>query len=195
MRGACLQIPSLNRILVRVELLNAGSRTRQPWSRKMKLKHHFWSSLALGGALSAATHSWLPLAGTMVGGVLIDSDHVIDHVWSVARGYPYMYRSRIWLNKKNESAFWRKVGPYVVRRKLRRLPLVFHSYELLTLTVVATALFHSPFLIGFTSGYLLHVFLDFVRHRHEFSSPLFYLLSYRLAHGFRRDKLIKPEHY
>jgi hypothetical protein len=79
-------------------------------------------------------------------------------------------------------------------RKLLRLPLVFHSYELLALITILTLCFRTPFLIGLLSGYLLHISLDLMRHHHEFRSPFFYMLSYRLMRGFRRDQLIKPEH-
>ncbi len=52
----------------------------------------------------------------------------------------------------------------------------------------------TPFLIGLLPGYLLHISLDLIRHHHEFSSPLFYLFSYRLGQRFRRDQLIKSEY-
>jgi len=42
----------------------------------MKAKHHFWSSLAAGGALYWATGSSAALAGSMLGGFFIDSDHI-----------------------------------------------------------------------------------------------------------------------
>ena len=79
-------------------------------------------------------------------------------------------------------------------RKLVRLPIIFHSYELLALIAVATFVLRTPFLIGLLTGYVLHLTLDLVRHHHEFRSPLFYLLTYRLRWGFRRDQLIKSEY-
>jgi len=44
------------------------------------------------------------------------------------------------------------------------------------------------------SGYVLHLSLDLLRHHHEFRSPFFYLMSYRLSQGFRRDRLIKADY-
>jgi hypothetical protein len=79
-------------------------------------------------------------------------------------------------------------------RKLLRLPLVFHSYELLALIIIITVLVRTPFLIGLLAGYVLHLALDMFRHHHEFNSPFFYLMSYRLSQGFRRDYLIKREY-
>jgi hypothetical protein len=55
----------------------------------MKAKHHFWSSLAAGGALYWATGSSAALAGSMVGGFLIDADHIIDQLWSIRHGAPF----------------------------------------------------------------------------------------------------------
>jgi hypothetical protein len=59
---------------------------------------------------------------------------------------------------------------------------------------ILTLNLRTPFLIGLLSGYLLHLSLDMIRHHREFRSPLFYLLSYRMAQRFQRDRLIKTEY-
>ena len=59
----------------------------------MKAKHHFWSSLVAGGALYWVTGSSVALAGSMLGGFFIDSDHVIDQLWSIVKGAPLMKES------------------------------------------------------------------------------------------------------
>lgn len=161
----------------------------------MKAKHHFWSSLAAGGALYWATGSSAALAGSMVGGFLIDADHLIDQLWSIRHGAPFrrqppagnhgkasMDGTRAWLTN------------YLRPRKLLRLPLIFHSYELVVVITILTLNLRTPFLIGLLSGYLLHLSLDMIRHHREFRSPLFYLLSYRMAQRFQRDRLIKTEY-
>jgi hypothetical protein len=159
----------------------------------MKAKHHFWSSLAAGGALYWVTGSSAALAGTVVGGFLIDSDHVIDQLWSIRYGAPFRREP-----PDDGSAATRGVrawfSKYLRPRKLLRLPLVFHSYELLAAIAILTVVLRTPFLIGLLSGYALHLSLDMIRHHHEFRSPFFYLLLYRLTHGFRRDELIKAEY-
>jgi hypothetical protein len=86
------------------------------------------------------------------------------------------------------------IARYLRRRKLVRMPLIFHSFELLAALIVLTTYLRTPFLIGLASGYVLHISLDLVRHHHEFRSPFFYLLLYRSSRGFRRDKLVKPEY-
>jgi len=156
----------------------------------MKAKHHFWSSLAVGGALYWATGSSAALAGSMVGGFLIDSDHVVDQIWSIRYGAPL--RKQLDTGEDSRSSATRL--SFFRPRKLVRLPLVFHSYELLAILSVLTLILRTPFLIGLWSGYVLHISLDVARHHHEFRSRLFYLLSYRLSRRFRRDQLIKSDY-
>src|SRR5437867_8383851 len=105
----------------------------------MKAKHHFWSSLAAGGALYWVTGSSLAVAGSMIGGFLIDADHIIDQLWSIRRGAP-LNRTRA----EDRTANWAPKGPrafwerFVRRRTLIRLPLIFHSYELLVAIAALT---------------------------------------------------------
>jgi hypothetical protein len=153
----------------------------------MKAKHHFLSSLAAGGALYYVTGSGASLAGSMVGGFFIDGDHFIDQLWSIYRRAPYLEGAAV-IDRSHSIA-----ARYLRRRKLVRLPLIFHSYELLAALVIVAASLRTDFLIGLVTGYALHLSLDLVRHHHEFRSPFFYLLLYRMAQGFRRDRLIKPE--
>ena len=158
----------------------------------MKAKHHFWSSLGAGGALYVATGSSAALAGAMLGGFAIDADHVVDRWWSIRRGASAAGTRTA--SKSDEKGALSGVRRYLQRRKLVRLPLIFHSYELLVVLIAWTANTGTPFLVGLLSGYVLHLALDLIRHHREFVSPLFYSLSYRLAHGFRRERLIKPEY-
>ncbi|MEK6322963.1 MAG: hypothetical protein AABN33_14920 [Acidobacteriota bacterium] len=160
----------------------------------MSPQHHFWSSLAAGGALYWATGSNAALVGTMLGGFLIDADHIIDQLWSIRHGAPFRraVENRAGSLKAAGTRAW--LAHRLRPRKLLRLPLIFHSYELLAAITVLTLGLSTPFLIGLLSGYVLHLSLDVIRHHHEFRSPLFYLLSYRLSQGFRRDRLIRPEY-
>jgi hypothetical protein len=160
----------------------------------MKPKHHFWSSVVAGGALYWSTGSASALTGAMIGGFLIDSDHVIDQIWSIRYGAPFRRpRHGDEIDNRPESPI-RWVMNLLRPRKLLRLPLVFHSYELLVLIIIITLVLRTPFLIGLLAGYVLHLSLDMIRHHREFNSPFFYLISYRLAQGFRRDCLIKREY-
>lgn len=161
----------------------------------MKAKHHFWSSLAAGGALYWATGSSAALAGSMVGGFLIDADHIIDQLWSIRHGAPFRRkRAAEDVGDSTRVSTPRRLANLLRPRKLVCLPLIFHLYELLAIIIVLTLILRTPFLIGLLFGYVLHLALDMIRHHHEFRSPLFYLLSYRLTQRFRRDQLIKPEY-
>lgn len=158
----------------------------------MKAKHHFWSSAALGGALSFVTGSPMAVIGAMVGGFLIDGDHVFDQLWSVASGAPHLRRAAASDLAKGGVRGW--LARYVRRRKLVRLPLIFHSYEVLIALALIALMYNTPFTAGVISGYALHLALDIWRHHHELRSPFFYFLTYRLRHGFRRDSLVKAEY-
>ncbi len=141
-----------------------------------------------------ATGSSAAIAGAIVGGFLIDADHIIDQMWSIYRGAPLMGNPKAADEGGAPGAFKSLFTRFVRRRKLIRLPLIFHSYELFAALVLLTAFAPTPFMTGLTVGYALHIALDFIRHRHEFRSPFFYLISYRLARGFRRDRLIKSRY-
>lgn len=162
----------------------------------MKAKHHFWSSLAAGGALYWATGSGWAVAGAMVGGFLIDADHVFDQLWSIRHGAPYLGKKRAEeaARDANKGGVAGLIARFVRRRKLVRLPLLFHSYELLAVLIILTIYLRTPFLIGLVTGYALHIALDLIRHYHEVGTPFFYLLSYRMARGFRRDRLIRTKY-
>jgi len=167
----------------------------------MKVRTHLWTSVVVGSGLWLATRSSSALVGAIVGGVLIDADHVFDHFWSIRHGAPYRRPAKEAgeLQGAESSAsstmFWLDSARDWFRlRKLVRLPLIFHSYELLTVAIVAAVILRTPAILGLVTGYALHLTLDLIRHHHEFLSPAFYLLSYRLTVGFRRDRLIKPEY-
>jgi hypothetical protein len=166
----------------------------------MKLKTHLWTSVAAGGGLWFLTGSGSALIGAIIGGVLIDADHVVDQLWSIRQGAIYMKpanmeaeATRAGIGPSSGKAARSPMG-WIKRRKLIRLPLMFHSYELLVIAMVVAAQVRTPLVLGLVTGYALHITLDLIRHHHEFRSRLFYLLLYRLSVGFRRDKLIKPEY-
>jgi hypothetical protein len=158
----------------------------------MKAKHHFWSSLAVGGVLYLSTKSFAVVTGTMLGGFFIDADHLFDQLWSIYNGAPHTKKSSALIAQQKSLRGW--IARYVHRRKLTRLPLIFHSYELMVALLLFTLAWRTPFLIGLLIGYLLHIALDLYRHYHEFRSPFFYSIFFRMAQGFRRDRLVKSEY-
>jgi len=153
----------------------------------MKARHHFVSSAVAGGVLYYATGSLSALVGAMVGGFLIDGDHIIDQIWS-------RKADALEPAEGKDSGQGGFAARYLRRRKLLRLPLVFHSYELLTAILIVAFFFRTPVLTGLAVGYAIHLSLDLYRHHHEFRSPLFYFIVYRMSMGFRRDRLIKTQY-
>jgi hypothetical protein len=158
----------------------------------VKAKHHFWSSLAVGGVLYLSTQSVSVFAGTMLGGFFIDADHVVDQLWSIYHGAPHTRKASAVAAEQNSFRGW--IARYIYRRKLTRLPLIFHSYELMTVLLISTLVWRTPFLTGLLAGYVLHLLLDLYKHHNEFRSPFFYSIFFRMTKGFRRDSLIKSEY-
>src|SRR5215467_10833610 len=125
----------------------------------MKVRTHLWTSIALGSGLWLVTGSSSALVGAIAGGVLIDADHVFDQFWSIRGGAPYRRPGKEATELRDaESSISSgiastKSGPPPVRdwfrlRKLVRLPLIFHSYELLIVVIVAAAILRTPVMLG-----------------------------------------------
>jgi len=164
----------------------------------MKAETHLWTSLLAGGAIALATKSPVPIGAALIGGFAIDADHLIDQVWSnaVARrtGRNKSPDRETGNSGEGKNLIAGGIVRLIKRRPLLRLPLVFHSYELLLVALVVLAFYRTPFIEGLVIGYALHLSLDWIRHHHEFQSPMFYLIAYRASRGFDRNRLIKPEY-
>jgi hypothetical protein len=127
----------------------------------------------LAAALYAYSRSVPAAASCLVCGVLIDLDHVVDfYLFSGERfsltNFFSWYKESRWL----------------------KLTLIFHSYELLGILCAVAYYLDSEVLRGIVWGAGLHLLLDQLANPRTFRlSPWFYLLGYRIAMGFRRDKL------
>jgi hypothetical protein len=99
----------------------------------------------------------------MLGGYLIDADHIIDQLWSIRHGAPLRrpVKHRSGMLKAAGTRAW--LADQVRPRKLLRLPLILHSYELLAAVAVLTLALSTPFLLGLLTGYVLHLALDMLR--------------------------------
>ena len=71
----------------------------------MKAKHHFWSSVVTGGVLYWATGSVTAFTGAIIGGFLIDSDHIIDQMWSIRYGAPFRRPERDGMESRPKGKF------------------------------------------------------------------------------------------
>jgi len=140
---------------------------------------HLATTVVAAGGVAAAIGS-LPLTvGVVVGGFLIDLDHLAD--------YLVIERQR----DLRPGAFLR----FYLEGRARRVVLVLHSYELFALLGLLAWWHASLALGGYLIGALMHLVLDIV-----FNGKLtprsigaFYSFGYRLAHRFDADALIGRE--
>ena len=110
-------------------------------------------------------------AVSFASGVLLDADHLIDYYAS--HGFTFKF--------KDIYAVCRDV-------KLKRLFLVLHSYELLTLFWIAIFAFGlSNIWKALAIGWTQHILLD------QFTNPINppgYFITYRLIQGFKKERII-----
>ena len=139
----------------------------------MKPSVHVSTSAMLAAALYAYSRSVPTAVSCLVSGVLIDLDHVVDfHLFSGERFSLTNFFS--WCNESR----W------------QRITLIFHSYELFGILCAVAYYLDNAVLRGIVWGAGLHLLLDQLGNpRTVRLSPWFYLLGYRIAKGFRRDKL------
>jgi len=131
------------------------------------------------GGVAAAIGS-LPLTvGVVVGGFLIDLDHLAD--------YLVIERQR----DLRPGAFLR----FYLEGRARRVVLVLHSYELFALLGLLAWWHASLALGGYLIGALMHLVLDIVFNGKltPRSIVLFYSFAYRLAHRFDAEALVGRE--
>ena len=140
----------------------------------MKASAHISTSAMLAAALYAHSRSLPAAASCLVSGILIDLDHVIDfHLFSGERFSIANFFS------------------WCVGNRWQRISLIFHSFELFGILCAVAYYLDNAVLRGIVWGTGLHLLLDQLANSRTFRlSPWFYLLGYRIAVGFRRDKLL-----
>jgi hypothetical protein len=139
----------------------------------MKASTHVYASTALAAALYAFSHSFWEAAICFVSGTLIDLDHLMDyHLFS------------------GERFSFKDFFSWYYENRWQKIILIFHSYELFGLMCIAANYLDSEVLRGVLWGSGLHLMLDQIDNKRKFQlSPWFYFLGYRIAVGFRREKL------
>ena len=133
----------------------------------MKPTGHLIASGVLAALAHGAGAPGPACAAILAGGVLIDTDHVLDY----------------YLFARNRSLDPRRVYAYHLRMEYERVLFLFHAYELLLVMGALALLVASPLLWGLVVGMTLHLALDVVFnapiHRHPI---VFYAIPYRLRH-------------
>lgn len=112
--------------------------------------------------------------GCFLSGVLIDLDHLIDF---------YLFSGE----KFSRERFFSRC----LEGRRERISLLFHSYERFGLLCVVAWCVDSAVVRGLLWGTGLHVAFDQIGSGRKYRlSPWFYFLVYRIAVGFRREKLV-----
>ena len=130
------------------------------------LSSHALVTLVLAGFFYYSTGriSWVLLS--VLGGILIDLDHFLDHFLHFGKNFrlkDFLHHS--YLDSGNMYIF-------------------FHSWEIVVLFWVLS-LFMS-WMVPLAAGMTVHLMLD---QSHMDKAKLFYFLTYRWYHGFKRDRL------
>lgn len=117
-------------------------------------------------------------AGIAAGGFLIDVDHALDYL--VFEGQRDL----------RPDTFLR----YHLERRMKRVVLVLHSYELFAGLGVLAWWLDVPVLWGYLMGALMHLALDIIFNGEltPRSISAFYSFTYRLAHRFDAVALLGP---
>jgi hypothetical protein len=145
---------------------------------------HLATAIALSAVSYGVTGSVELAAGCFAGGFLIDFDHYLD----------YLIFERQW-RKPSPLDFLR----YSFKSEPQCLVLPLHSLELMTALTVVAAVFKIPLLMGYLLGAAMHLGFDIaINGDYALRKPfLFYLFTYRAAHGFRATELldirVRPE--
>lgn len=139
-----------------------------------------------GHLLSAASASLIGYAasdslsfsfGLLLGGFLIDLDHLFDY---------FVFEGQ---RSLSPSRFFR----YYLGLRCQRVVLFLHSYELMTLLFLAALALKSALLFGYLAGAALHLALDVIFNgQHALKRPiLFYSFLYRWRQGFAAGRLFR----
>lgn len=140
----------------------------------MKVQHHIAVSVLISGTLFILFRSWGLSCASLVSGVLIDLDHVIDY-W-IMRGMRFDVQQIA--AYFDESNF----------RNRTKIYFFFHSWEFLT-AALATAFMTEwdPWATGLLVGYCHHMVLDEIRNNTTYRLRpyvLGYSLIWRWKNGF-----------
>ena len=111
-------------------------------------------------------------AVSFASGILIDKDHLIDYY--ISHGFTLKARA---------------VYDSCLHMRLKRLYLIFHSYELIAIFWAAIYVFSlSNIWKAAAIGFTQHLIID------QFTNPIKrpgYLLAYRIVNGFKTDSIVK----
>lgn len=132
----------------------------------MKARYHVGVSLLISWWLAAALKSWELATSSLIAGIFVDLDHVVDY-W-IAHG-PRFDVDHFFHTHDNEE--------------YELIYLVLHGWELLSAGLILAWLFNgNHWVLGACLGLGIHLALDQIFNR---PSPWGYAIIWRWRHGFR----------
>ena len=143
----------------------------------MSPEKHIIATASLSAIPYYLNQQWEMIMGFMVGGILIDIDHIIDFVADC--GFSFNIK---------------KFFQYGISGNNKHYVCIFHTLELIPV-VVCFMIFssHSQFFFGFLLGFLLHLLLDYLqltlKYRYKIHSFVLYFLLFRMVFLFNRNRI------
>jgi hypothetical protein len=136
----------------------------------MKLKHHITASIIFSAFFFAISKSWVIFTSSLLSGVLIDCDHVLDYFCE--------FRNRFRVKKFFDIYYNGKILFFMI---------VFHSWELLALlSICIFSMSGNPWIVGVTIGFAQHIVLDQIFNKPNKWSYFFF---WRLKNSFSYKKM------
>lgn len=143
----------------------------------MRPTQHLIAGVGLGVFAYQITHHWQWSVISAFTEVFLDIDHMLEHfLWSKR---PLCLRT-----------FLRSYNTF----RWPRMVFVFHSYEFISLLIIAARYFANPFLWAVVFGAVAHMIMDEFGNRLPFIygrlSPIFYFFFYRVMKRFRTEAMV-----
>jgi hypothetical protein len=145
----------------------------------MQARFHVAASVIASAATCAASQSATMAAVTLVSGIFIDADHLLDYIVLYRPPYSIRQLTDIYYNNSLTHIF-----------------LLLHSWELIgILAIAAMALHWHPVVTGLLIGMGHHLLIDQIFNA---PYPLGYFLTFRIYHRLAHDRCFrrraKPRH-
>ncbi|HPN31191.1 MAG TPA: hypothetical protein PKY81_09555 [bacterium] len=136
----------------------------------MRAKYHFSTSIPFAGIAYFFSKDYYLSAAVLLSHIFIDLDHLYDYAY-----YAYEKKEKISVKNFFEVCY---------NRKLEKIYLILHSYEIFAIISIAVLYIKNSILNGILIGGLTHLALDSIFNGNRRYS---YLLTYRVIKKFSAD--------
>jgi len=137
----------------------------------MTPQYHAIASITISGILFLVFRSWGLAIASLISGIFIDLDHVLDYI--LEHGF---------------HIDMKKFFHFFYGEKYKRLTLIFHGWEWLLILVAASwATGWYSWVTGLMIGWMHHMFLDKIFNISTFGS---YSFLWRLKNRFDTNKIL-----